>query len=145
MGLKRQDVWKEHTHISVSPNLLPFAEDSAALGTLHSCSEGARSPLQHPLPSESVRAEGANTTRWTKVERLSPSERQILYYRGQSVGETRKKWLLYNFLWCGGDVILNRSLMCLNYTSKSTLELLLHISKDVVDVKQFIYTLEKNA
>jgi len=50
---------------------LPFAEDSTALGTLHSCAEGARFPLQCLLPSKSMHRQ-LTLQGWMKDERLYP-------------------------------------------------------------------------
>lgn len=77
---------------------------------------------------------------------LSPSERQILYYKGESACETRKKWLLYNdFLQLGNGIVLNRPSICLNQTFKSALEWVLGLLKDGLKLRQFIYTLGRNA
>lgn len=58
--LKRQDRVEENIPIFQDVQIwLPFAEGSAALGTLHSCAEGARSSLQHLLPSGSMQRKQA--------------------------------------------------------------------------------------
>lgn len=69
----------------------------------------------------------------------------MLCYRGQSVGETKKQWLLCNnFLQLIDGMVLNRPSICLNYTSKSTLVLTLWVSQDGLDLKQFIYSVGRN-
>lgn len=72
VGPKRQGGVEEDLRIYQDLQIwLPFAERSAALGTLHSCAEGARSTLQHLPPLESMQRE-QTLQGWTKGDHLYP-------------------------------------------------------------------------
>lgn len=85
-GLKRQGTAEEDVSLFQDLQIwLPVAEGSAALETLHRCAEGARSSLQHLLPSETMQRE-QTLQGWTEVSVSPPRKIDALLQRTECRG-----------------------------------------------------------